>query len=96
MSTKSAQGVESMIEKERARRSIVVVVRNLSDFAFRDFSEGHHNFAVVGIDQRLRALEKLPRPFRREHDQLKAIVNFLETIFDGDTRHAPPPQVTGD
>jgi hypothetical protein len=88
MPIKPARGVESIIEKERACSS---VVGNLSDFAFRDFSEGHHNFAVVGFDQRFRAFEKLSRPFRCEHDQFKAIVNFLKAIFDGDTRHAPPP-----
>src|SRR5204863_7247997 len=57
------------------------------DLAFGDLAQRDHDFAVVGLDQGLGALEKLPRSLRGEDHELKTAAHFLQAVFYGNTRH---------
>jgi hypothetical protein len=58
--------------------------RNFSHFAFGDLAQSNHDLAILGVNQRLGTFEQLPGALGRHRDQLKAVGNLLQTVFDGD------------
>ena len=51
---------------------------------FRDFTQGDDGiFIPVAIDGQFRAARNLPRALSGEQDEVKAVGNLVDTIFDG-------------
>src|ERR1700754_655038 len=71
-----------------AGRAVDLVDHLVADAAIGDFAQGEHGrLIVVRVEGRLGALGQLARALGRHEHELKAVVDYLEAVFDGNTGH---------
>lgn len=61
---------------------------------FGDFAKGDDGiFVAVAIDKDRLTRRDVPRPMRREKNEVEAVFDFVDAIFDSNARHLPSSSI---